>query len=368
MNCTSVAHVIILTILSLSYYCSKTTAFSPKSQHRSIKTQHVTKLHISNLFTNQPSSPQLPKDVKEAVSKCRQAVQKGLEKKLSRMDIEFPVGTKFGVEKKSSAKKGSNKLASVLSDSEKNSSSELTREMLDTSDRELARLFVEMFQPLGGDHISVVFHDDNLADTARSSWKGDLSAECKVSSLNRGKKVKSAIKGMGGAAKGRKSKKKGFAAKMNEEFDDESSGPFQLPSDCELALFVSPTVKDLMTIKRICSDVGMGTLVVLLNARLSLIENLGGDENKEFFEDEFESIFYLSVAPQEAAPGCLMHRSYPNDWIVARKPKAGTPKTIAVFPNRPSVEECGEAFNSIEVGDMEKVAENVLDNVASWLN
>lgn len=45
-----------------------------------------TELYISNLFKNESDhKPQLPKDVKEAVSKCRQAVQKGLENKLSRM-------------------------------------------------------------------------------------------------------------------------------------------------------------------------------------------------------------------------------------------------------------------------------------------
>ena len=53
---------------------------------------------------------------------------------------------------------------------------------------------------------------------------------------------------------------------------------------------------------------GWGTLVVLLNARLSLIDNFGSDENKECFENDFESVFYLSVAPQEVAPGCLMQQ------------------------------------------------------------
>lgn len=354
-----------------------------KLHHKNIQqpstTSSSTRLYISNLFKSDiDKTPQLPRDVKEAVSSFRAAVQKGLENKLSRMDIEFPVGTKFGVEKKiSNKKKGGGKLASALaSDDDSSSSSGLTRDMLDTSDRELARLFVEMFQPLGGNHISVIFHDSNLAESAIESWKGDASAECKVLSLNRGKKIKSAVKGlkstkgmgMGGSGGGRKSKKKAFATKMNEEFDDASSGPFNLPDGCELALFVSPTVKDLLTIKRICDDVGMGTLVVLLNARLSLVDNFGSEENQEFFENEFESIFYLSVAPQDAAPGCLMHRAYPKEWIVARKPKVGAPKTIATFSDKPCEADCREAYESIEVGEMEKAAENVLDNVASWLN
>ena len=39
--------------------------------------------------------PELPKDVKDAISKCRGAVQKGLENRISRMDVEMPVGALF---------------------------------------------------------------------------------------------------------------------------------------------------------------------------------------------------------------------------------------------------------------------------------
>jgi len=290
------------------------------------------------------------------------------------MDIEFPVGTKFGVEKvakggssSSSKKRAGGKLASAMED---DSVSAMAKDLFDTSDRELARLFVEMFQPLGGEHISVVFGDAALADIAASNWKGDLSAECRVFSLNKAKKKKAAIKGMGlPAVKGMggpKKKKVDFASRMNEEFSDE----FKLPDDCEVALFVAPTAKDLITVNKICADVGMGTLVILLNARLDLIENFESEEAKDFFENEFEKVFYLSIAPQDAAPGCLMHRAYPTDWIVARKPKVGPPKTIATFEktSRPTDDECREAYGNVKVGDMEKGVENILENVATWLN
>ncbi len=318
-----------------------------------------------------PSQPQLPKDVKDAVSSCRAAVQKGLEDRLSRMDVEFPVGTKFGVEKGSSSKKrgGKGRLDSAMADDD--GAKGITTDVLDTSDRELARLFVEMFQPVGGDNIACVFSDDYLADMARNKWKGDVGAECKIMSVSRGKRKKALAKGLGSKGMGgggKKSKKKrGFAAKMNEEFSDENTGPFKLPDNCEVALFVAPTAKDLIAINRVCDEVGMGTLVVLLNARLGLIDNFGTEETKEFFENEFEDMFYLSIAPQDAAPGCLMNRAYPNDWIVARKPKVGSPKTIATFPQCPTSDECREAYESIEIGDLEQNVENVLENVATWL-
>ena len=41
---------------------------------------------IGNIFTGSTEKdPQLPKDVKDAISKCRGAVQKGLEDRISRM-------------------------------------------------------------------------------------------------------------------------------------------------------------------------------------------------------------------------------------------------------------------------------------------
>ena len=168
---------------------------------------------------------------------------------LHRIDIEFPVGTKFGVEKTSAAKKKGGKLASAMQDSNQNDG--ITKAMLETSDRELARLFVEMFQPVGGDNISVVFSDDNLKTMAGNGWKGDPTANCRIMSINRSRKG-----GMGG---GKKKKKQGFAAKMNREFSDES-GPFALPDNCEVAIFVAPTAKDLIKIRGVCEEKDMVSL------------------------------------------------------------------------------------------------------------
>jgi hypothetical protein len=240
----------------------------------------------------------------------------------------------------------------------------ITRDMLETSDRELARLFVDMFQPVGGENIAVVFSDDSLKDLALERWRGDPTASCRIMSITRGgKKTKSVLKGMGGG--GKKKQKMGFAAKMNEEFSDESSGPFKLPENCEVALFVAPTAKDLIKIQKICKDVGMGTLVVLLNARLDLIQK--SQEVDDYFKKEFEKVYYLSIAPQKASPGCLLYRAYPNEWILARKPKVGVPKTVCTFPNRPTEDDCQAAYEKIKIGDVKKGFEDVLGNVATWL-
>lgn len=249
-----------------------------------------------------------------------------------------------------------------------------TQLTLDRSNRELARLFVEMFQPVGGDNIVVSFVDNELADSAKTNWKNDAGASCRVLAMNR-------RPGGGKDAKKKKKRKKvltsarGFASKMAKEVgDDENNesssssgrGPFQLPPNTEVALFVAPGPKELIIIDKICETVGMGTLVVLLNARLDKITNFGTEATEELFRDGFEPVFGLAAAPQEEAPNCLLYRAYPEDWVLARKPSVGPPKTILSQSKKPSPEDCREAFEQLEITDLEKNVEGFVDNVAGW--
>ncbi|KAL3945698.1 MAG: hypothetical protein SGBAC_000182 [Bacillariaceae sp.] len=296
----------------------------------------------------QPADVSLPKDVKEAVSRCRAATQEALKGQLSRMDIEFPVGTKFGVEKTPKVKG-------------KSAEGAPTQTVLDQSDRELARLFVEMFQPVGNDNIVVAFNEQSLADAAKKKWKGDPSASARVMAMNKRKTS-------GAAKKKNKSKARGFAAKMAAEVEDspDSGGPFQLPEGTQVALFVSPGPKELPTIENICKDVGMGTCVILLNARLSKISNFGTDEAAKLFQEDFKSVFALTAAPQESAPDCLLYQAYPGPWTLARKPKVGQPKPILTQDSKPTTLECEAAYENLELSDLEKGVENALENVAGW--
>mmetsp|Transcript_20146 Transcript_20146/g.36212 ORF Transcript_20146/g.36212 Transcript_20146/m.36212 type:complete len:296 (+) Transcript_20146:317-1204(+) len=293
----------------------------------------------------------------------------------------MPVGADFGVENKkgsSKNKRGGNLSSLTGDDADQQQNQEgLTMEKLETSNRELARLFVEMFQPLGGTHISAIFNDELLADQARERWSGDLSVECNIQAIDRkGYKTRNKIlktKGMGNGGK-KKKKAKGFAAKMAEEMEEDgasssSSGPFALPTDTEVAIFVAPGPKELIAVERICNEAGMGTCVILLNARLSLVEKYATEEARTLFEDSFETVWSLgAVMPQEDAPGCLMHRAYPGSWALARKPRVGPPKTIAIKEGgrKFSGKECRVAYGGIEVSDLEKGTEKLAENFAGW--
>lgn len=304
----------------------------------------------------------LPRDVKDAVSKCREAIQAGLTNRISRMYVEMPVGTKFGVESKQN--KSNNKKPKSMSDSENGS---ISRDTFETSDREFARLILEMFLvPLGGNAISIIFMEDRLATLAKKQWS---IPDCQITSLISNKKSKANNKTKN------KKKNKGFAAIMEAELNQDSSssssssGPFRLPESCELAIFVAPsTPKQFLQIERICSDVGMGTLIILLNARSILTSSFSypTESAKTLFQQDFESTFHLSAAPQDVSPGCLIYRAFPKDWVLARKPKVGTPKTILSQEQRPTKEDCQVAYDSLEINDMERGVETLLDNVATW--
>ncbi|KAL7577782.1 hypothetical protein ACA910_010539 [Epithemia clementina (nom. ined.)] len=332
----------------------------------------------SNEYTN------LPRDVKDAVSICRVATQQALQQRISRMTIEFPVGTKFGVEKVPKAANNNDKATTKKTTATTTIEGGPSKAQLDTSDRELARLFVEMFQPVGSENIVVAFVDQGLADQAKSKWQegGDATAACRVLALNRrGGSLSSS------SSKTKKKKPMGFAAKLAADLGDAADqagggGPFQLPSGCEVAIFVAPGPKELIVIERICQQVGMGTLVILLNARLSAvaaaakspsttpttgITYFGTPASAQLFLNDFVPVFCLcAVQPQEVAPNGMLYRAFPGPWILARKPKVGPPKPLLTQETQPSLDECRTAFDQLELSEMDQTVENALENVANW--
>jgi hypothetical protein len=289
--------------------------------------------------------------VKEAVSKCREATQAALRDRVSRMEIEFPVGTRFGIEKSSvKTRKGQD-----IGDNKP------TMDDLNRSDRELARIFIEMFQPVGGENIVVCFNDVETANEAKKKFSEDATAVAQIVSLDRRKSRK----------KMKKAPRMGFAAKLAAEVENDfdESGPFRLPTNTEVAMFVAPGPKELVIIESICESVGMGTLVILLNARLATISNFGSTSGEALFRKEFKTVFSLGAASQIVAPGCLLYGAYGSNWILARKPSVGQPQTLLVQETRPTDDECKFIVDRIGFEDDKDVniIENAVRSVTNWL-
>ena len=348
-------HILLICLPKISAFLSLQST-KIQSNHRSTCSRPIDVslnmiLDILNGSSDAKKLPQLPRDVKEAVKNCREATQLALQDRVSRMDVEFPVGTRFGIEKSSLKKRK----GQTIGDNKP------TMEDLNRSDRELARIFIEMFQPVGGDKIVVCFNDVEIANEARKQYSEDATAAAQILSLDRRKGVK----------KLKKSPNMGFAAKIAAEVEDnlDESGPFRLPTNTEVAVFVAPGPKELVIVERICESVGMGTLVILLNARLASITNFGSASGEALFREEFKTVFSLCAASQVAAPGCLLYCIYGSNWILARKPHIGQPQTLLVQVVRPTDIECktiADKFGLENNGEV-NIVESAVRSVTNWL-
>ena len=234
----------------------------------------------------------VPKDIKGTVSQMRDSVQKALEGRVSRMDVELPVAAKFGVEndKQSEKEKGIRGYA------------------LQKSDRELARLFIEMFDPIG-ESVVVAFADQVQAETALEKW-----ATIKGTVISIPQKQKS---------------KGGFGAKgADAEVDLQTAAALQ---KAEVVLVVAPTKSEWDWVERVCKEKGNACCIILLNARLhaAAFKSLN---QKDYIKTQFKPIYQLRplLEPDggvKGVEGILVH-TYPEGYLVARKPKVGPPNVL----------------------------------------
>lgn len=98
----------------------------------------------------------LPRDIKEVVNQMRASVQSALQARISRIDVDLPIGAEFGVEQGGETRKRGAKLTSAD---------------ISKSDREVARLFVEMFEGTGLRPL-VLFSEEKQAVRAKELWPG----------------------------------------------------------------------------------------------------------------------------------------------------------------------------------------------------
>ncbi|CAM9722742.1 unnamed protein product, partial [Pylaiella littoralis] len=114
-----------------------------------------------------PSTP-VPRNIKDTVSSLRVAVQEGLKAQKSRMDVDLPFAARLGVETSDSDDKGKKKY---------------TDADVERADRELARLFLEMFDVIG-DQVVVAFPTDEEAKKATKAWNKGVPFKGKVTSMD----------------------------------------------------------------------------------------------------------------------------------------------------------------------------------------
>ena len=246
----------------------------------------------------------------------------------------MPPAFEYGVE----SKKEKKKLAVTLD--------EVTR-----SDRELARLFVGMFEGTGLVPL-VLFPTEKEAQIADKKW-GKAHGDWKIASLNLGdaKKPKPAKAGGSKGGKGGKAKGGGgFGAPAPAAAGSKTTVLTRVPGNAEVIFAVSPGPLQLPAVRSFCDSFGMDRLVVLLNPRLAE-DGVDGEMASYFEAGEFQTVVEYAIDPHKAAaPGpdedadaegdpVVLWRAFPEEWLLARKPKVGAPRELLSGGERPTAAE-----------------------------
>lgn len=272
----------------------------------------------------------LPSDVKGLLEELRVATQAALSSRLSRIDVELPLGM------------------SLLS-SDGGASQDVA-----ASSRDLARIFCEMFSELEATSV-VAFPAKKLATAAQKAWGSEVKVRC-VSLVAPSKKAASAkpVGGFGGASKVPKGK-------------TEASG-VGVPGGTEIVFCVGPfDGPALAAVEALSRRFDQSVLIVMLNAHLDDGAAYASDAQREYFADTFERVFCFRPVrtagggPESSEVGqeLLVYRAFPAEWTLARMRKMGKPQELArqeEFFAREDIEEALERAGPPEAGALEAIS------------
>lgn len=272
----------------------------------------------------------LPADVKGLVEEMRVATQTALTSRLSRIDIELPLG-----------------MGLVSGD-----------KALDvhSSSRELAKVYLEMFSALSATTV-VAFGTDALASAARQEFGNAYKAKCVSLSAGSGKKRgPAAASGFGAAS---------VPAKSTPAKAGKSAG---VPSSTEIIFAVGPfDAPALAAVESLSKRFGKGTLVALLNAHLDT-DPFSSAAQRDYFMTEFERVFCFRPVRTagEIPEDLLVYRAFPMQWTLARMRASGRPKEIAQQPGLFARDDIEQAL--VRAGPPEKGALETLSSFFKFGN
>ncbi|KAJ1629992.1 hypothetical protein T492DRAFT_1006650 [Pavlovales sp. CCMP2436] len=256
-----------------------------------------------------PQMHALPADVKGLVEEIRVATQEALTARLSRIDVELPLG--MGL-----------------------MSGEQAQD-IHASSRELARVYCEMFSQLEATSV-VAFGTEALALEARKAWGNAVRVKCVALTAGTVGKKERALPAPG------------FGASPASDKPAKKAPPGSVPAGTEIVFAVGPfDPPALAAVEGIARGFGMDTLVVLLNAHLDNADQYASAAQRDFFQGGFARVFCFrplktsSDPPQEL----LVYRAHPGQWTLARMRASGRPQAIAEQPGLFAREEIEQALS-----------------------
>lgn len=270
----------------------------------------------------------MPNNINAVVSQLRGSVQAALQARTSRIEVELPPAAEYGVETQEKRKRGS----------------KVTLADVQQSERELARLFIGMFEGTGLVP-EVLFPDRQQAAAACQIWGAEIEPHAKVRALT-------GVCADGAAANAPRTKSKSKTPKRGSSGGGGFGSPARprggpkrdtaiaaIPTDTEVTFVVNPGSLQLAAVREFCEDAGMDKLVILLNARRDAME-----AELRFLDETFVQVYCF--VPQATAPNedpSVLWRCYPHEWVYARKPKLGAPRPLLQGDERPTADEMAAA-------------------------
>lgn len=225
------------------------------------------------------------------------AVQTALRSRISRLDLEMPIGLKLDVQKELEG------------------------------DIEMARAVCGMFEGTG--LVVRCLVEDGIVGRVLKRWRGTSA------------KVFGMKEGVGRGVKG------GFGVRKRgrEEEGD------------KVDVFVVVGARgSLKVVKELCGRVGMDVLVVLVNVRLDEREE---GEVVELLKGGFERVYCIRNDPHPGWAGGVLFRKFPEDWVLVRKGFVGGVNVLLRSKERPSLDSIAKAFREEAEKPKNKLLENI---------
>jgi len=241
-----------------------------------------------------------PVTVKNVVSRMTASCQNALENRVSRLEVELPPAVDWGVE-----------IKRVSGSNMNNQASTGNLERTKKSNREAARMFIEMFSALSSSTV-VMFPTEIEAEEARNSWASSFRGL--VTSLDTPSK----------SAKGySKLRSRRFTAEEQEAVLLGSDGVY-VPDGTEVLIVAGARAKDFKKIERMSERQGQDTAIIMLNGRHDAVKSSSSPSEgvtASPYEQSFINVFnYCSpVIPKEVNRELLLFHEFNGKWMLGEK-------------------------------------------------
>ena len=265
----------------------------------SIQREWRTKMHAVQMAL--PTSP------KAVATEMSVAVQAALQARQYRLEVTTPPGLCFGLFGKEVAKQ-------LLGDPSATPSASVRG----LAERELAFLFVEMFQAYGA-QCACVMRDSKQVKATEREWARSKLTPRVVDSLAK------AMPASGGG---------GFGAATRSRVTEAP----------KVLIVSSASTQTLRELAPISEELGSNAVVVLLNPAQSQSTLPGGAPGRF----AFESVFCLQDNPHPEWRGGLLYRAYPYSWELGAAGATGAPKVHGRSAERPTLDAIEAGFEKIE--------------------